>query len=70
MILQLERHDGQYPLESILKETDSKFDELKDIVSELSILKDGICFMRSYPQSKFKEKISDSLRKIANENWT
>lgn len=49
LILQLERHDGQYPLESILKETDSKFDEIKEIVGELSILKDGICYMRSYP---------------------
>jgi hypothetical protein len=69
MILQLERNEGQYPLASFLRETNAKFDEVKDFVSELSVLKDGICWMRSYPMTKFKARLNENLKHVAAENW-
>ncbi|TNV81381.1 hypothetical protein FGO68_gene8998 [Halteria grandinella] len=69
LILQLERNEGQFPLAQYLRETDSKFDEVKDIVNELSILKDGICWIRSYSETKFKARLSETLKRMAIENW-
>lgn len=41
----------QIELDKIKVGTSTKYDELKQIVEELSILKDGICYMRVYPES-------------------
>lgn len=60
IVLQLERNGGQYPLASILTETASKYDEIQDIITELSILKEGVCSMRSYPNSRFKARLNEA----------
>ena len=58
-----------FELSKILEATETKFDELKDIILELATLSEGICRARSYPDTRLKAKLSDQHMRIIRENW-
>lgn len=64
----LEKHQ-KYELAKILEETNTKFDELGPIIHQLSILKEGVCTLRSFPDTKFKVKLNENHLKSIKEGW-
>ncbi len=64
----LEKHQ-RYELAKILEETNSKFDEIGPIVHQLSILKEGICTLRGFSDTKFKAKLNENHLKNIKEGW-
>ncbi len=68
VIQMLERHK-EYPLAKILEETNCKFDELGPIIHELSLLKEGVCTMRVFADTKFKGKLKEQHAKAVKEGW-
>lgn len=64
----LERHQ-RYELAKILEETNSKFDELSPIIHQLSILKEGICTLRGFSDTKFKAKLNENHIKNIKDAW-
>lgn len=64
----LEKHQ-RYELAKILEETNSKFDEIGPIVHQLSILKEGICTLRGFSDTKFKAKLNENHLKNIKEAW-
>jgi hypothetical protein len=64
----LEKHQ-RYELAKILEETNSKFDEIGPIVNQLSILKEGICTLRVFSDTKFKAKLNENYLKNIKDAW-
>jgi len=65
----LEKNQSGYALAKILEETNTKFDELGPIINQLSILKDGICTLRNFPDTKFRHKINEMHLKAVKDAW-
>jgi len=59
-IHQLEARGGKLDLPALFKATQSSYSELKTIVEELSDVKGGVCYLKSYKGSTFKGKLSQA----------
>jgi hypothetical protein len=68
VIYVLEKH-RTIELSKILSETDSKYDEIGPIINELATIKEGICTMRSFPNTRLLGKLSEAQIKIAKDTW-
>ena len=47
-VIEVLERKKNYELAMIMEETNTKYDELGPIITELSILKDGVCTLRPY----------------------
>ena len=67
-ILLLE-HTPECSLVSLFDGTEAKFDELKDIVTELTTLTSGVCIAKSFPGTLLLGKLTDSHLRAVREAW-
>lgn len=57
-------------LSKIMEATETRYDELKSIINDLAMLKEGIVTAKTYPNTKFKTKLNEQQWKVIKENWT
>lgn len=69
IIYTLEKN-GSVELSKIFEATETRYSELKEIIEEITVVKKGVCTLRSCPDSKFKSKLTENQLKIANDKWT
>jgi len=57
-ILTLEKNGGTYSIGKLMEETGTKFSQISSFVNDLVNISQGVMTLKSYPDTKFKAKLS------------